>query len=62
MNLTAYRSYEMLKCGTVPEIVLKIVLSWFDDNVDIGLILVSRKGYSAGSNRKMAWSVVTGSR
>ncbi len=59
MNLTAYRSYEMLKRGTEPEIVLKTVLGWFDDDVDIGLILVSRKGYAAGSNRTMAWSVTT---
>jgi len=57
MNLTAYRSYEMLKRGTKPEIVLKTVLGWFDDCVDFGLILVSRRGYAAGSNRSMAWSV-----
>lgn len=57
INLTAYRSYEMLKRGMEPEIVLKTVLSWFSLDVDIGLIIVSRKGYAAGSNRSMAWSV-----
>ena len=58
MNLTSYRSYEMLKRGTSPEIVLKTVLGWFH-NVDIGLIIVSRNGYAAGSNRSMAWSIAT---
>lgn len=60
MNLTAYRSYEMLKRGTEPQIVLKTVLGWFDDDTDIGLILVSRKGHAGGSNRTMAWSVAIG--
>jgi L-asparaginase / beta-aspartyl-peptidase len=60
MNITAYRSYEMLKRGTEPQIVLKTILGWFDDDTDIGLILVSRKGYAGGSNQTMAWSVATG--
>ena len=60
MNLTAFRSYEMLKRGSDPEIVLKTVLGWFNDEIDIGLILVCRRGYAAGSNRSMAWSVVEG--
>ena len=59
MNLTAYRSYEMLKRGTDPQIVLKTALSWFSNEVDIGLILVSRRGYAGGSNRSMAWSAAT---
>lgn len=62
MNITAYRSYEMLKRGAEPQIVLKTVLGWFDEDVDIGLILVSHKGYAGGSNRTMAWSVAIGER
>ena len=56
LHLTAYRVYQMLERGTDPQIALKTGLSWFESNVDIGLILVSRKGYAGGSNRTMAWA------
>lgn len=55
MNVTAFRAYQMLEKGTLPSTILQEVLSWFSD--DIGLILVSRKGYAGGSNRTMAWAV-----
>ena len=56
LSLTAYRVYQMLEMGTEPKIALKTGLYWFDDETDIGLILVSSKGTAGGSNRSMAWA------
>ena len=55
MNLAAFRAYQLLEQGSLPSVVLLEALNWFSG--DIGLILVSRKGYAGGSNRTMAWSV-----
>jgi len=61
MNLTAYRAYAMIERGIPPRDILSGVLGWFQPDADMGLILVSRKGFAGGSNRSMAWSAVTGS-
>ena len=60
LNLTAYRTYEMLGRGIVPQEALEIVLAWFEDAQDIGLLIVNKKGHAGGSNRSMAWSILTG--
>ncbi len=60
LNLTAYRTYEMLGRGIVPQEALESVLGWFEDSQDIGLLIVSKKGHAGGSNRSMAWSTLTG--
>ena len=60
LNLTAYRTYEMLTNGIAPQEVLEVGLSWFEDSQDIGLLIVSHKGHAGGSNRSMAWSVLAG--
>ncbi len=60
LNLTAYRMYEMLERGIVLQEVLETALSWFEEAQDIGLLIVNKKGHAGGSNRSMAWSVLTG--
>ncbi|NIQ02074.1 MAG: hypothetical protein GWM98_18080 [Nitrospinaceae bacterium] len=60
MNLTAYRTYELIERGVAPPEALDIVLGWFEETQDIGLLIVSRQGYAGGSNRSMAWSALTG--
>lgn len=57
MNLTAFRAYQLLEKGMMSQAVLEEVVSWFDGSQDIGLLVVTRKDYAAGSNRSMAWSV-----
>ena len=59
LNLTAYRVYELLSRGVVPEEALSAALGWFEDAEDIGLLIVSKKGHAGGSNRSMAWSALT---
>lgn len=56
MNLTAYRAYQMLEDGMNPQLVLGEVLDWFEESQDIGLLLVTKEGHAAGSNRSMAWA------
>lgn len=58
MKMTALHVYQMLERGADPEIALKTGIGWFDSKVDIGLILISRKGHAGGSNRDMAWAVI----
>ena len=58
LNLTAYRTYEMLARGIAPQEVLEAGLSWFEDSQDIGLLIISKKGHAGGSNRSMAWSTL----
>ncbi len=60
LNLTAYRTYEMLGRGIVPQEALDTALGWFKDSQDIGLLIVSQKGHAGGSNRSMAWSTLSG--
>ena len=60
LNLTAYRTYDMLEQGVAPQEALDIALSWFEESQDIGLLIVSHKGHAGGSNRSMAWSTLTG--
>lgn len=60
LNLTAYRTYEMLGRGIAPQDALETALAWFEDTQDIGLLIVSHKGHAGGSNRSMAWSTLTG--
>ena len=60
LNLTAYRAYEMLGRGITPQEALDTALSWFKEERDIGLLIVSKKGHVGGSNRSMAWSTLTG--
>lgn len=60
LNLTAYRTYAMLEKGVVPQEALESAIGWFEKSQDIGLLIVSRKGYAGGSNRSMAWSALTG--
>jgi beta-aspartyl-peptidase (threonine type) len=60
LNLTAYRTYEMLSRGIAPQEALETALSWFEDSQDIGLLIISQQGHAGGSNRSMAWSVLTG--
>lgn len=56
MKMTAFQIYQMMELRGDPKIILKTGLGWFDKETDIGLILVSRKGFAAGSNRTMAWA------
>ncbi len=58
LNLTAYRTYAMLEQGIAPQEALDIALGWFEDEQDIGLLIVSHKGHAGGSNRSMAWSTL----
>jgi len=58
LNLTAYRTYDMLEQGVAPQEALDIALSWFEESQDIGLLIVSHKGHAGGSNRSMAWSAL----
>lgn len=60
LNLTAYRTYEMLGRGIAPQEALATTLSWFEDSQDAGLLIISHKGHAAGSNRSMAWSTLMG--
>jgi isoaspartyl peptidase/L-asparaginase-like protein (Ntn-hydrolase superfamily) len=60
LNLTAYRTYEMLGRGIAPQEALETAYGWFEDSRDIGLLIISRKGYAGGSNRSMAWSTLAG--
>ncbi len=60
LNLTAYRTYEMLGRGIAPQEALETAYGWFEDSQDIGLLIISRQGHAAGSNRSMAWSTLTG--
>ncbi len=60
LNLTAYRTYEMLERGIAPQEALETALDWFEGAEDAGLLIVSRKGYAGGCNRSMAWSALTG--
>ncbi len=60
LNLTAYRTYEMLGRGIAPQEALNTALGWFEDLQDIGLLIISRQGHVGGSNRSMAWSTLTG--
>ncbi|MFQ5482028.1 MAG: isoaspartyl peptidase/L-asparaginase [Nitrospinaceae bacterium] len=63
LNMTAFRAYQMLEEGMGPRFVLDEALGWFEEDEDIGLLLVSRKGYAGGSNRSMAWAALeTGER
>ena len=59
LNLTAYRTYEMLERGITPQEALDTAIAWFEESQDIGLLIVSRKGHAGGSNRSMAWSTLT---
>jgi isoaspartyl peptidase/L-asparaginase-like protein (Ntn-hydrolase superfamily) len=59
LNLTAYRTYEMLEQGIAPQEALETAFGWFEDSQDIGLLIISRKGHAGGSNRSMAWSTLT---
>lgn len=59
LNLTAYRTYEMLGRGIAPQKALDTALGWFEDAQDIGLLIISRQGHAGGSNRSMAWSTLT---
>ncbi len=58
LNMTAFRAYQMMEEGMGPQFVLEEVLDWFEEDEDIGLLLVNRKSYAAGSNRSMAWAVM----
>ena len=58
INLTAYRTYEMLSRSISPQEALETALSWFEDSQDIGLLIISHKGHAGGSNRSMAWSTL----
>lgn len=60
LNLTAYRTYELLEQGHTPQQALERALGWFEQAQDAGLLIVSRDGYAGGSNRSMAWSALTG--
>lgn len=55
-NMTAFRAYQMLEEGMGPNFVIEEVLDWFEEDEDIGLILMSRKAWAGQSNRSMAWS------
>jgi len=59
LNLTAYRTYEMLGRGIAPQEALETTLGWFEEAQDIGLLIVSQKGHAGASNRSMAWSTLT---
>lgn len=58
MNLTAFRAYQLMEQGLGPREIYSQAINWFDRKIDVGLILVTRKGYAGGSNRSMAWSVL----
>jgi isoaspartyl peptidase/L-asparaginase-like protein (Ntn-hydrolase superfamily) len=60
LNLTAYRTYEMLGRGIAPQDALETALNWFEDSQDIGLLIVNRQSHAGGSNRSMAWSTLIG--
>jgi isoaspartyl peptidase/L-asparaginase-like protein (Ntn-hydrolase superfamily) len=59
LNLTAYRTYEMLEQGIAPQEALDAAFGWFEDAQDIGLLIISKQGHAGGSNRSMAWSTLT---
>lgn len=56
LNVTAFRAYQMMEEGMGPNFVLEEVLEWFEEDEDIGLLLISRKDSAGGSNRSMAWA------
>ncbi len=58
MNLTAFRVYQLMEKGLGPQEIYSQAINWFDRKIDVGLILLTRKGYAGGSNRSMAWSVL----
>ncbi len=58
MNMTAIRAYQMIEKDVPADDIVKEVLSWFEKDVAAGIILVSGSGFSGGSNRTMAWSVL----
>jgi len=56
MNITAYRTYELIQTGGSPQAIVDEVIDWFPSTDAFGLILVTRNGKAGGSNRSMAWS------
>jgi L-asparaginase / beta-aspartyl-peptidase len=56
MKITAYRTYELIRKGASPEVIVDEVINWFPPTDAFGLILVTRTGSAGGSNRSMAWS------
>ncbi len=60
MNMTAFRAYQMMERGISPEDIVKKILGQFEPSVDVGLILVTQKGYAGGANREMVYSALEG--
>lgn len=56
--LLASRVYAELEGGATCEAARDKAISLFPHRVDVGLILVTRSGWSGGSNRDMAWSAL----
>ena len=56
MNMTAFRTYQLIEKGMAPDKIVEEVLGWFPESDAFGIILVTQKGHAGGSNRSMAWS------
>ena len=54
----ALRAYQLLEEGAQAPAVLEIVREWFGD-IEFGCLLLGRTSHAAGSNREMAWSVLS---
>ncbi len=56
LNLTAFRAYQMLESGKPSQEIVETVIGWFEEDQDIGILVLGRKDHAAGSNRTMAHS------
>lgn len=54
-SMLAYRAYAELEAGKSPEQVVAWALSQLDQRVDIGIIVINRKGFAGGARHGMAW-------
>lgn len=53
----ATKLYRMLEEGLTAEQVKEKAFSMFEDHVDLGVIILTKEGHAAATNREMAWSV-----
>ena len=56
MKVTALRAYQLIEQGMDPKVIVPTVIGWFKETTAFGIIVVSKTGFSGGSNRGMAWT------
>ncbi len=59
LKILAKEVYSWLETNMSPEEAIDKALSLFDDNIDIGLIILTKNAFSSNSRNGMAWSHLT---